>query len=252
MEMTSPTSPGQATDAVAVAAAVASQRSAALEALLRVPPPIVQVSIDVPTVEQAIEIGHMAVRAGVDLLEFGTPIVLYEGLSVLDRFKTAFPDRPVLADVKIVDGARKYVVSAAEKGADFVTICGVASDASIHEALAGQRDTGITVMVDLYATPDPVQRAIEVVGMGAQVVLVHYGGDARAEDPTADDTLAMLPRVKAAVGVPVGVVTFDPEGGAAAVIAGADIVLIGHPYLLGPQAEPMLTEYVRRVKAVRA
>jgi NAD(P)H-dependent flavin oxidoreductase YrpB (nitropropane dioxygenase family) len=88
--------------------------------------------------------------------------------------------------------------------------------------------------------------------MGAQVVLVHYGGDARGEDPGADDTIALLPRVKAAVEVPVGVVTFDPAGGEAAVAAGADIVLIGHPYLVGPDAEPMLTDYVRRVKAVRA
>jgi 3-hexulose-6-phosphate synthase/6-phospho-3-hexuloisomerase len=215
------------------------------------PPPIVQVSIDVPTVEQAIEIGHMAKRAGVDLLEFGTPLVLSQGLTAMDPFKAAFPDDPVLADVKIVDGAKKYVVSAAEKGADFVTICGVAHDASIHQALEGQAETGITVVVDLYAAPDPVRRAREVVDMGAQVVLVHYGGDARAEDEDGDDTLAVLPRVKAAVDVPVGVVTFDPAGGAAAVRAGADIVLIGHPYLLGPDAEAMLTDYVQQVKAAR-
>lgn len=250
MEMTTPASPGQATEAVATSEPAAA-RSPALQALMRLPPPIVQVSIDVPSVDQAIEVGHMALRAGVDLLEFGTPLVLNQGLSVLGRFKHAFPDQPVLADVKIVDGARKYVLSAAEKGADFVTICGVAHDASIREALAGQRDTGITVMVDLYAAPDPVQRAREVVAMGAQAVLVHYGGDARAADPGADDTLDVLPRVKSAVEVPVGVVTFDPAGGEAAVAAGADIVLIGHPYLIGPDAEPMLSDYVRRVKAVR-
>jgi 3-keto-L-gulonate-6-phosphate decarboxylase len=219
---------------------------------MQLPPPIVQVSIDVPTVEQAIDIGHMALRAGVDLLEFGTPLVLYEGLSVLDRFKAAFPDRPVLADVKIVDGAKKYVLSAAQAGADFVTICGVAHDASIHQALLGQVESGITVVVDLYAAPDPVERARQVVAMGAQVVLVHYGGDARGEDPGADDTIALLPHVKAAVEVPVGVVTFDPAGGEAAVAAGADIVLIGHPYLIGAEAEAMLSDYVRRVKAVRA
>jgi 3-hexulose-6-phosphate synthase len=251
MEMTTPTSASQATGGVA-AASPAAERSAVLESLLQLPPPIVQVSIDVPTLEQAIEVGRMALRAGVDLLEFGTPLVLNQGLSVLDRFKAAFPDAPVLADVKIVDGARKYVLSAAQKGADFVTICGVAHDASIREALAGQRETGITVMVDLYAAPDPVQRARDVVTMGARVVLVHYGGDARAADPSADDTLEVLPRMKAAVDVPVGVVTFDPAGGEAAVSAGADIVLIGHPYLVGPEAEPMLTDYVRRVKAVRA
>jgi hypothetical protein len=88
--------------------------------------------------------------------------------------------------------------------------------------------------------------------MGARVVLVHYGGDARAEDEDGDDTLAVLPLVKAEVDVPVGVVTFDPAGGAAAVRAGADIVLIGHPYLLGPDAEPMLTDYVQQVKAAGA
>ncbi len=251
MQMTTPTSPSPATGGVAAGVGATARRSAALDALMQLPPPIVQVSIDVPTVEQAIEIGHMAVRAGVDLLEFGTPLVLYEGLSVLDRFKSAFPDRPVLADVKIVDGAKKYVLSAAQAGADFVTICGVAHDASIHQALLGQAESGITVVVDLYAV-DPVQRAREVVAMGAQVVLVHYGGDARGEDPGADDTLELLPRVKATVDVPVGVVTFDPDGGEAAVAAGADIVLIGHPYLVGPQAEPMLSDYVRRVKAVRA
>jgi hypothetical protein len=80
---------------------------------------------------------------------------------------------------------------------------------------------------------------------------VHYGGDARAEDEDGDDTLAVLPRVKAAVDVPVGVVTFDPTGGVAAVRAGADIVLIGHPYLLGPDAEAMLTDYVQQVKVAR-
>ena len=227
-------------------------RSAALDALLAVSAPIVQVSIDVPTVDQAIEIGHMAKRAGVDLLEFGTPLVLYQGLSVMEPFKQAFPDDPVLADVKIVDGAKKYVLSAASMGADFVTICGVAHDASIRQALEGQAETGITVVVDLYAAPDPVTRAREVVAMGAQVVLVHYGGDARFEDPDGDDTIDMLQRTKAAVDVPVGVVTFDPDGGEAAVAAGADIVLIGHPFLLGPDAESMLTEYVQRVKAVRA
>ncbi len=63
----------------------------------------------------------------------------------------------MLADVKIVDGARKYVVSAARMGADFVTICGVAHDASIRQALEGQAETGITVVVDLYAAPDPVR-----------------------------------------------------------------------------------------------
>jgi pentose-5-phosphate-3-epimerase len=49
----------------------------------------------------------------------------------------------------------------------------------------------------------------------------------------------------------VGVTTFDVDGGVAAVQAGADIVIIGHPYFTGPDGEATLTEYVQRVKAAR-
>lgn len=250
--MTTPTHSSGPTTSVPPAAPATGPAAAHLEALLRDRRPIVQVSIDVPTVEEAIAIGHMALRAGVDILEAGTPLILAQGLNALDPFCRAFPDAPIFVDIKIVDGARKYVVAAAEKGGHFVSICGVASDASIRQAVAGGLASGGLVVVDLYAAPDPVKRARQVVAMGAPIVYVHYGGDSRAEAPEADDTLAMLRGVKEVVDVPVGVVTFDAPGGAAAVRAGADIVLIGHPFLTGPNAERMLTDYVAQVKAARA
>lgn len=211
----------------------------------------VQVSIDVPSVEEALAIAQMAVRAGVDWLEIGTPLILFSGIPAIRPIAEAFPDREIFADIKLVDGARKYVIAAAQHGASVISICGVASDASIREAVAGGRDTNARICVDLYASPDPVRRAREVAALGVDLVYLHYGGDQRAEAPTSDDTLALLPRVRAAVDVPIGVVTFDAEGASAAVRAGADIVLIGHPYLNGPESEPMLTDYVRRVKETR-
>lgn len=213
--------------------------------------PVVQISIDVPTVEEAIEVGRMALRAGVDWLEVGTPVLVYEGLHPVRRFAAEFPAAPLFADLKIVDGARKYVVAAAGAGASMVSICGVASDASIREAVAGGRQSGVQVVVDLYASPEPVARAREVEAMGADLIYVHYGGDQRAEDPVRDDTVELIPRVKDVVRVPVGVVTFDVPGAIAAVEAGADVVLVGHPFLTGPDAEAMLTEYVHAVRAAR-
>jgi 3-keto-L-gulonate-6-phosphate decarboxylase len=103
------------------------------------------------------------------------------------------------------------------------------------------------VVVDLYAAPDMVRRATEVVLMGADVVYVHFGADQRLEDPS-QDTMGLIPLVKAAVDVPVGASTFDVEGGAAAVRAGADIVVIGHPLIVGADSEALLTEYVQRTR----
>lgn len=214
--------------------------------------PIVQVSVDVPTVDEAIQIAEMALRAGVDWLEVGTPLILYQGLPTISAMARAFPDRRIFADIKIVDGARKYVVAAAEHGAHYVSVCGIASDASIRQAVDGGRASDIQVVVDLYAAPDPVARAREVVAMGADLVYVHYGGDSKQEAPEGDDTAQVIAKVKAAVDVPVGAVTFDPASGVAAVRAGVDIVLISHPYLRGPDAEVRLTDYVRQVKVAGA
>ncbi len=211
----------------------------------------VQVSIDVPSVDEAIAVGHMALRAGVDWLEVGTPLILFAGIPSIRPIAEAFPGREVFADIKLVDGARKYVVAATNFGATMISICGVASDASIREAVAGAQETGSRIVADLYASPDPVARAREVAALGVDFVYLHYGGDQRAESPDADDTLALIPHVRAVVAVPIGVVTFDAQGALAAVDAGADIVLIGHPFLNGPESEAMLTDFVRVVKGTK-
>lgn len=213
---------------------------------------IVQVSIDVRTVAEAISVAETATRAGVDWLEVGTPLVLFSGIPAIAPVAAAFPGREIFADLKLVDGARKYVVAAAASGATITSVCGVASDASIREAVAGARETGTRICVDLYASPDPVARAREVVEMGADLVYLHYGGDQRAETPEGDKTLDLIPKVRAAVDVPVGVVTFEAEGARRAVAAGANIVLIGHPYLDGPESEAMLTDFVRHVRDASA
>ena len=42
--------------------------------------PIVQVSLDLTDIKEALEMAHTAIRAGVDWIEAGTPLILAEGL----------------------------------------------------------------------------------------------------------------------------------------------------------------------------
>jgi 3-keto-L-gulonate-6-phosphate decarboxylase len=215
--------------------------------------PIVQVCIDVFTLEEAVTVGHRAQRAKVDWLEVGTPLILFGGIGVVGQFAGHFPGATIFADIKIVDGAKKYVLAAAKGGADLVTVCGVATDATIQQAIEGGRECGARVVVDLYAAPDPLRRARECAEMGADLIYLHYGGDEQNANPHRNLTLEMLPLVKRLVSVPVGIVTFDAEMGVAAAQAGADVVLIGpRKYLDGPDAEELLTDYVKRVKAASA
>ena len=42
--------------------------------------PIVQISLDLTTIPEALATAEMALRAGVDWLEAGTPLIIAEGL----------------------------------------------------------------------------------------------------------------------------------------------------------------------------
>jgi 3-hexulose-6-phosphate synthase len=212
---------------------------------------IVQVAIDTLSIAEGLEVAARALRAGVDWLEVGTPLLAFEGVRAIGALSHAFPGVPVLADFKMMDGVRKYVLATAEQGGHLASICGVASDASIRAAVKAGQEAGVRVVVDLYAAPDKVERATEVEAMDVDIVYVHFGADERAEDPS-QDTIGLVPAVRAAVRVPVGASSFDVDGGAAAVRAGADIVVIGHPLIAGLDSEALLAEYVRRARKAYA
>ena len=66
--------------------------------------PIVQVSLDLTDIKEAMEMAHTAMRAGVDWLEAGTPFILAEGLHGVRALRSEFPNIPVVADLKTMDG----------------------------------------------------------------------------------------------------------------------------------------------------
>jgi 3-hexulose-6-phosphate synthase/6-phospho-3-hexuloisomerase len=65
---------------------------------------VVQISLDVTDLEEAISTAEMALRAGVDWLEAGTPLILAEGLRAVRELRARFPEVPIVADLKTMDG----------------------------------------------------------------------------------------------------------------------------------------------------
>jgi 3-hexulose-6-phosphate synthase/6-phospho-3-hexuloisomerase len=214
---------------------------------LPIRPPVVQVAIDVLNTERALRVAEAAVRAGVDWLEAGTPLVTFEGVRAIGALAREFPEHPVLADFKMMDGVRKYVLATAEQGGRIATICGVASDASIRTAVQAGRDSGVRVICDLYAAADGPQRAGEVEALGVDSAYIHYGADQRAEDPRRDPLL-FLDQLRGHLRIPIGVGTFSVEDGVAGARRGAGIFVIGVPFILEDDPEPLLREYVQRVR----
>ncbi len=220
--------------------------------------PLVQVSIDVTTLEEAMALARGAVRAGVDWLEAGTPLILAEGLHCVQALRAEFPDVPVVADLKTMDGAGLEAEMMFRAGANMVVVMGQAHDASIIEQVKMAQRCGGKVMVDVMLCPDKPGRARRAQELGADYIIVHTGFDERnmiqGLSPLDD-----LPAVLDAVTIPVqavGGLSVDQairtvEMGAEIVVFGAPIVISGTEFKAAdPNFEPIIRDLVMRVKAV--
>jgi 3-hexulose-6-phosphate synthase/6-phospho-3-hexuloisomerase len=219
--------------------------------------PIIQVSLDVTSNEEALDLAHAAVDAGVDWLEAGTPLILAEGLRSVQALRAAFPDKPIVADLKTMDGAGLEAEMMFKAGASMVVVMGQAHDASIIEQVKMARVYGGQVMCDVMLCPDKPKRAREAQEMGVDYIIVHTGFDERNMIPGLSP-LDDLPAVLEAVTIPVqavGGLTVEQairtlEMGAQIVVFGAPLVISGSEFkAAGNNFGDILREIVRKVKA---
>jgi 3-hexulose-6-phosphate synthase len=202
-----------------------------LQALSR---PVVQLSLDLTSVEEAIDTAAIAVEAGVDWLEAGTPLLLAEGLHAVEKLHLRFPQHPIVADLKTMDGGYLEAEMMAKAGASFVVVMGRAHEATIRRVIEAGRDFGIRVMGDNLAAADRVESAKWMAGLGVDVIVHHIGFDERRMIRGLSP-LDELDAVIGAVSVPVqavGGLSIDQaiecaRRGAPFVVVGAPLVIDG-------------------------
>lgn len=199
--------------------------------------PIVQISLDLTTIDEALETAAMALRAGVDWLEAGTPLILAEGLHGVKKLREAFPNTPIVADLKTMDGGYLEAEMMAKAGANYVVVMARAHEETIKRVVEAGKDYGVGVMGDNLGCPDMVEGARRLEALGCDYVIHHIGYDERrgiaARGKRMPSPLDQLREVVNAVKVPVqavGGLTLEqaircPEYGAPLVVLGAPLTI---------------------------
>ena len=72
--------------------------------------------------KEALSTAALAIRAGVDWLEAGTPFILAEGLHGVRALRKEFPNVPIVADLKTMDGGYLEAEMMAKAGATHVVV----------------------------------------------------------------------------------------------------------------------------------
>ena len=199
--------------------------------------PIVQISLDLTTIEEAIETAEMAIRAGVDWLEAGTPLILAEGLHGVRALRERFPEIPIVADLKTMDGGYLEAEMMAGAGATHVVVMAQAHEETIKCVVKAGRDCGVGVMGDNLGYNTMVDGARRLEDLGCDFIVHHIGYDERrgiaARGERMPSPLDDLREVVQAVKVPVqavGGLSIEqviqcPEYGAPLVVLGAPLTI---------------------------
>lgn len=199
--------------------------------------PVVQISLDLVEIGEAIRTAEMALGAGVDWLEAGTPLILAEGLRGVRALRERFPSTPIVADLKTMDGGYLEAEMMAKAGANLVVVMARAHEETIRAVVKAGRDFGIQVMGDNLACEDMVAAARRLEELGCDYIVHHIGYDERrglaARGLPVPSPLDRLREVVQAVSIPVQAVgglsieqaVRTPEYGAPLVVIGAPLVI---------------------------
>jgi 3-hexulose-6-phosphate synthase len=196
--------------------------------------PIVQISLDLVDLNDALETAALALRAGVDWLEAGTPLLMAHGAHGVKALREAFPNVPIVADLKIMDGGYHEVEIVARVGATHVVVMERAHPETVLEVVKAGRDFGVEVMGDNLGAEDLIASARRLEALGCGFVIHHIGFDERrgiaARGQRMPSPLDQLRDVVAAVSVPVQAVGgLSIEQAIACPSYGAPLVVLGAP-----------------------
>ena len=225
---------------------------------------IVQISLDLISIPEALETARMALRAGVDWLEAGTPLIIAEGMNGVRALRAEFPETPIVADLKTMDGGWLEAEMMAKAGATHVVVMERAHPETIKMVVKAGKDFGVKVMGDNLAAPDMIAAAKRLEDFGCDFVIHHVGYDERrglaAAGRPYPSPLDQLRKIVAAVRVPVQAVgglsieqaIRTPEYGASVVVLGAPLTIDADSFkTAGGDLEDKLRLVCDRIHAYR-
>ena len=203
--------------------------------------PIVQISLDITDLDEALKTAELAMRAGVDWLEAGTPFILAHGCAGIKILREEFPDVPIVADLKTMDGGYLETEMMANAGATHVVVMARAHEETIKCVVRAGKDFNVQVMGDNLGCDDKVAAAKWLEELGCDYVIHHIGYDERrgiaAQGRRMPSPLDELRKVVDAVNIPVQAVGgLSLEQAIQCPRYGAPLVVLGAPLTIDADA----------------
>lgn len=206
-----------------------------------------QLALDDLSLEEAIAL-VARVREHIDIIEAGTPLIYGYGMEAVRALKARFPEKQVLADMKIMDSGAWETEEAMTAGADYVTVLGVSEDTTVRNCLETATRYGREVVVDMICVPDLPGRIRQLEALGVQGLAVHTGVDQQAAGRTPLDDLRLMTACaqRAKISVAGGI---RPDTVAEYAAYRPEVVIVGGGILHAPDPVAAAAAIARQLRA---
>ncbi len=182
---------------------------------------MLQLALDFIDLDEAMDVAKKA-QNYVDLMEAGTPLIKSCGIRAVRALKDAFPNKKIVADMKIMDTGALEARLAANAGADIVTVMAAADINTVGEAINECRRLGKLIYVDtLGVSTDKIK---EIERLAPDYICPHVGIDQQRKGIKLEDLIRQTNiTIPMAVGGGINRLT-----AARFVEAGAKIIIVGN------------------------
>ena len=212
--------------------------------------------MDLTSIDDALRMAHGAIRAGIDWLEAGTPLIVSEGIRSVQVLHSEFPDHPIVADLKTMDAGGAEAEMMFDAGATFVVVMSQAHWSTVQEAVAMAKTKGGKIMADLLNSPDKVNAAKQMEKLGVDYIIAHLGYDERrhVRGLTALDNLRNIVKavripVQAAGGLSIDQAIYSLKLGAKSIVIGAPLAIAADRFATAAEFEDVLCNVVNRIRS---
>lgn len=139
-----------------------------------------QIAFDVLDVEKCLDIAK-SVEMYADSFEIRSSLLLKHGISIIELFKSTFPNKELFVETQIVSHPHDIVPMCLKAGADWVSVMAGTTQQIIHgtSTLAGQKNKWVTL--DLLDANSIGQAAMDAKRLGVDAILYHNIYDGQDE-----------------------------------------------------------------------
>lgn len=142
------------------------------------PKPRLQVALDTTDIASALRPLNQAISQ-IDVIECGTILVIAEGLRAVREVRALYPEKTILADIRIAEAGTLLAENCFAAGASWVSVVAGASMTTVAQVVKVANKYGGEVQIELGETYD-ADKAHEWCRLGAKHVIVKRSRDREA------------------------------------------------------------------------